>query len=340
MNHAKNCDVSIVIGVPVRNEVERLPALLHALAAQKSSPPFAVALFFDSCDDGSEAIVDAMAQGLPFTVVTECCSDGEPANAGRARGRALALAETTTSAGIFMTTDADSEPAPDWVRANLCGLDAADIVAGRIVPEARLRSSIQTRLEAYFDRLHVLRRLFDPVPWEAPSTHHWTSGASLAVHRQVYHAVGGFPADISGEDAKFADLAARGGYRLRRDATVKVMTSTRRTGRVSAGMAASLSLWDRAEEPPKVAHPDDEAWRFMRQQDARRVHGSGSLAGLAHRLGLPVSEVDQVASECSNGEAFAARIVGTPPGGMRHLPLYRAEQVLTKLETARVEEAA
>ena len=40
----------------------------------------------------------------------------------------------------------------------------------------------------------------------------------------------------------------------------------------------------------------------------------------------------QVAGECANGEAFAARIVGSPPGGLRSVPLAQAETILAELE--------
>jgi hypothetical protein len=239
-----------------------------------------------------------------------------------------------------MTTDADSAPATDWIAANLHALRAADVVAGRVVHEAGGASAIQAQLEAYLDRLHSFRRLFDPVPWEAPRSHHWTSAASLAVCSHVYQAIGGFPAMPNGEDAGFADAAARGGYRLRRDAAVWVTTSTRRSGRAAAGLAASLSAWDNASVPPDIAHPEDEAWRYALHAKARHLHGSGQFDLLAHALDLPLTEVERVADECRNGEAFAARIVGAPPGGMRQVPLPRAELLLATLEQTQLEGAA
>lgn len=330
----------IAVGVPIRNEVERLPILLRALSAQRDAPQFAVALFFDNCVDGSEALVSAASGSVPFRIVTDRCRSGGAANAGLARRRAMALAAGAAPFGTLMTTDADSQPAADWISANVRGLQAADIVAGRIVHEGGDASPIQAQLEAYLDRLHRFRRLLDPVPWEAAFTHHWTSAASLAMSCDMYHAADGFPAIASGEDAAFGDTAARGGYRLRRDASVRVTTSTRRDGRAAAGFAASLSAWDQDAAPPYVAHPQDEAWRYALHGRARRLHRSGSLDGLARDLRLSLTEVETVADQCRNGEAFAARIVGAPPGGMRHVPLPHAELLLAMLEQKRLRGAA
>lgn len=327
-------EAPIAIAVPVRNEVERLPRLLRALAEQHHAGPMTLALFFDDCNDGSESLVASFA--LPFPVVTECGNVGSHPNAGRARRRAMALSLEAVPDGALLTTDADSVPAPDWVAASRRALAHADIVAGRILREPGRGSPMQERLESYFDRLHGMRRTLDPIPWEAPSTHHWSSAASLAIRGDVYRAVGGVAAVASGEDAALLDTAARGGWRIRRDAEVRVTTSSRRSGRTPGGFAAALSAWDDEHVEPTVAHPADEEWRYAHHARARSLHHGGAFTTLANALRLPLTEVKQVASECRNGEAFAARIVGAPPGGMRQVSLTRAEQLIAPLETKRL----
>lgn len=329
----------IAIAVPVRNEVARLPQLLRALAAQRSVPRFRLALFFDNCDDGSEHAVAELADTLPYTILTDCCRAGGGPNAGLARGRAMALAAAAVPRGVLLTTDADSRPAADWVAASLAALAHGEVAAGRIVREGR-GSPVQDRLEAYYDRLHALRRTIDPVPWEAAASHHWTSGASLAIRTADYRAIGGFAPLANGEDAALGDAAARAGLRLRRDDAIVVTTSARRGGRARDGFAASLAAWDGASSAPAVAHPEDEAWRYAMHARARRLHGSDGVVTLAAPLRLAAAEVAQVAGECVNGEAFAARIVGAAPGGMRSVPLPRAEALLALLEQARLEGAA
>uniref|UniRef100_UPI0015770EC4 glycosyltransferase family 2 protein n=1 Tax=Sphingomonas bacterium TaxID=1895847 RepID=UPI0015770EC4 len=177
---------AVAIAVPVRNEAVRLPPLLSALAGQVDAPPFTLCLFFDNCVDGSEAIAASLRPGLPYTIRTEGCDRGGPPNAGRARSRAMALAEAVAPNGILLTTDADGEPAPDWIARNLAALSAVELVAGRVVRASGPASDRQDRIEAYYHRLHAMRRAIDPVPWEAHPTHHWTSGASLAMRAATY----------------------------------------------------------------------------------------------------------------------------------------------------------
>ncbi len=317
----------LAVAVPVRDEAERLPSLLRALAAQVGAPPFTLCLHLDNCRDGSAGVVAAMAPSLPFAIRTGQCHRGLAPNAGQARRAATALAATVAPGGVLLTTDADSQPAPDWIAATLAGLAKADIVASRIERGTGPASAEQDRVERYYHGLHAARRRLDPVPWEATATHHWTSGASLALRAADYGALGGFAPVPSGEDAALADAAARAGLRLRRDGAVVVRTSARRLGRARHGFAATLAALDEGQLP-LVHHPDDELWRYGRHAEARRLHGSGRFDALAATLALPRDEVERVAAECVNAEAFAARIVGVPPAGMRLVTLPHAELLL------------
>lgn len=329
----------IAIGVPVRNEVARLPRLLTALDRQTMPLPFTLCIFLDNCDDESARIIDEWRSRLRYPVVTQSlCSGGLP-NAGAARRRAMALALSKAPEGVLLTTDADSEPAADWIAANLAALKHADVVAGRIVRNPP-SPDLHARLAAYWDRLHAVRRRIDPVAWEAQASHHWTSGASLSCRSQVYRDLDGFPAIPNGEDAAFADGAARAGYHLRRDASVVVRTSSRRQGRAQHGFAAALAALDTSSAMPEVTHPEDEAWRFRMQAEARGVHRTGAVLSLARSLGLGCAEVEQVGAECVNAEAFTARIVGAPPGGMRAVSLPHAEALLTGLDVIALAGAA
>lgn len=330
----------IAVGVPVRNELARLPDLLDALARQIGAPAFTLCLFFDNCTDGSVELVRLRAAGLPFPIRTRRGDGRGPPNAGLARGRAMALAAAAAPNGILLTTDGDGEPAPDWIAANLASLVVADLVAGRILRGAGLPCPQQDRMEAYYDRLHDLRRALDPVAWEGQPTHHWTSGASLAMHAATYRALGGFAPLANGEDAALCDAAARASFRVRRDAGVVVSTSARRQGRAAGGFAAALAAFDAADRLPAITHPEDEAWRFRMHAEARPRHGSGDYTRLAHRLGIPLAEVARVAAGCRGGEGFAARIVGTPPGGARTVRLDHAERLLSILEQAQLQGAA
>lgn len=330
----------IAVAVPARNEAERLPHLLAALARQRGAPHFTLCLFLDNCSDGSADAIAALAATMPYPIVTDCCRAGGPPNAGEARSRAMALALRHAPDGIVMTTDADSRPEADWIAANVAGLAAADVVAGRIVRAVAPGGDMLDRLARYLDRLHDLRRRIDPVPWEGDPTHHWCSAASLALRAATYRAIGGFAPVPSGEDAALCDQAMRLGLRVRRDARARVWTSSRRSGRARGGFASTLAHFDRRDAQPEVSHPDDEVWRFERQAEARRAFADGRLDGLAARLSLPSAEVRAVAAECRNDEAFAARIVGAPAHGMRIVPLGHAELLLDAARQAGLRGAA
>ena len=328
-----------VIAVPVRNEAAHLPALLGALARQRGAPPFALSLFFDSCTDASRAIVEAMASALPYPVMTGRSEAVTAPNAGRARAAAAALA-LSASPRVILSTDADSEPADDWVAASLSALDGAELVAGRIVLGEDAAAPVQARVIAHSDRLNQLSRRLDPVSWEDDATHHWTSASSLALHADTYRALGGFGALARGEDADLADRAWREGYRLRRDARVRVRTSARRCGRIEGGFASSLAGLDSAPALPRVAHPADEAWRYRRHAEARGCFATGEWRAVAERLRLASGELERVAAEVRNAEAFAARVVGAPPGGMRSVSLAHAEAALSGFDVDLREGAA
>lgn len=327
------CDAfAVAVGVPVRNEIERLPHLIAALAQQQGAPPFILCLFFDNCTDGSIEFVHRQAAVVPFLVTSAYCDAGNPLGAGAARGRAMALALRHVPDGNLLTTDADSEPTLNWVATNLAALAHADVVAGKITREDCQLPDTLARLGTYLDRLHQLRRIIDPVSWEAPRTHHWTSGASMAIRADVYLRLGGFERVRSGEDGRFVEAASHAGYRVRRDADVLVKTSSRRTGRVPDGFAAVLAEYDGKPALPKSWHPEDMAWRFRQHARARAAYRVGVLGTLAATLGISPAEALKIATESTNDEAFASRIVSASRREVRSIGLVDAEMLLSGLE--------
>lgn len=316
----------VAIGVPVRDEAAMLPRLLAALARlDLTGVEAAFCFFLDGCTDASAAIVRAAA--LPGTVRIAAGARHPDANAGRARAAAMALAVTED---VLLSTDADSRPRADWVQAASRALKVADVVAGRIVC-AGGADPLQARVERYWDRLHDLRRLLDPVPWEAGGCHHG-GGANLAMRADAYRLVGGFRAQPAGEDALLLDDAGRAGLRVRRDPAMVVETSARRIGRAPGGLAASLRALD-AGGLPRVPHPAGAAWQYEHHAVARGAFDdAGGRAALGAMLGLSADHVLGVARDCPNAEAFAMRIVPAAPGGERLVSLPEAEAALAVLE--------
>lgn len=325
---------SAAVCVPVRDEVALLPALLDALTGQQGADAFALCLLFDGCRDESAALVAERAPGLPFAVVTAEVERGAP-NAGLARRRAmdLGIAALADRGVMIVSLDADTVPDRGWLAANAAALVHADVVAGRVERASGWPSPAQDRLDGYLDALFAFRRAIDPVPWEAPYTHHCTSGASLAFRVEAYRALGGFEPVPSAEDARLVDRAHRKGLRVRRDAAVRVETSSRREGRATEGFAEHLRRLDLGETCPLFAHPEDAAWRHEREAAARRAWPAldRERDALARMLGCDAAHVDRVAADAINAEAFAMRVVPGRPGGERLVTLDEAEIALDRL---------
>ncbi|WP_162236598.1 MULTISPECIES: glycosyltransferase [unclassified Sphingomonas] len=324
--------IAIAICIPVQNEEEELPKLFDALDALgwNGRDSLNICLMLDGCVDASADIALAY-QGRSKHRVTIKQEERPSGNVGIARHRAmkLGLRALGIGEGLLLSTDADSTPGSDWLSAMLNALHRADVVVGKIVRVEGSANLLQNRVEAYYDRMAVLRRRLDPVPWEAASVHHHVGGANIGIRAEVYRSLGGFAPLPNGEDARLIDDAARAGFRVRRDAACIVHTSARHVGRASGGLADVLRALKGAEaETIQVAHPGDMVWQYRRQAEVRAAHALDRLDLAAAVVGLTHDHVRGVARDCPNAEAFAMRIVPEPPGGMRTVSLAVAEREL------------
>lgn len=270
-----------IVAIPMKDEAERLPACLGALAGQRGSTrrslargAFGVVIFANNCHDGSAEVARSAAPGLPFPVrVFEASLLPDFAHAGGARRAAMDLAETWLSEqdepeGVILTTDADSRVAPNWIADNLTAIEAgADAVLGRVgldedsdlLPLAlHARGDLES---AYEDRLTEIAALLDPVE-DNPWPHHATiSGATIAITRQAYLSVGRLPCVPLGEDKALIAELRRLDARIRFCPHIEVTTSGRTVGRAPGGVADTLrlrseapdALCDEALEPLSVA---------------------------------------------------------------------------------------
>lgn len=327
--------LALAICVPALNEAAHLPRLFNALErlVVPRSTTVNICLLLDSCTDGSAAIASAYASRSRHEVKVAAIK-GTVANAGIARHAAMAsgMAVLGATGGILLSTDADSCPRADWLEATIIALAGSDLVAGDVIRNGRHREREQDRVDRYFGDLHALRRRVDPVVWEAPETHHHTSGANMAMRVETYAAMGGFPPLASGEDARFVDDAARAGLRIRRDAASAVYTSSRRSGRAEGGLATALRTLDRIGlDGVCVTDPVDQLWQYRHQALARQAYLTGDLASFGVAIRLSTDHLRGVARDCPNAEAFAMRVVPEAPGGMRQVPLPAAELALARL---------
>jgi glycosyltransferase involved in cell wall biosynthesis len=193
-----------VVAIPVRDEEERLPACLRALAQQRnrlgqSIPPMLVrvVVFANNCADQSAELARKLGGCLSLDVrVVEASLPPSSAHAGAARRAVMDLAEAWLEEGgerdgVILTSDADSQVAPNWIAENLAAFQAgAEAVLGRIdldgegkfLPEAlHRRGELE---DAYEGLLTELSWRLDPLehnPWP----HHATISGSIQSDRPM-----------------------------------------------------------------------------------------------------------------------------------------------------------
>jgi hypothetical protein len=270
--------------VPARNEEERLPRLLNALARQDVDGPIPIAICLNNTTDGSAGAVAAIAErhygrlAIDLEVVTFA---PEHAHAGSARAAAMAAgrARLGNDPGVLITTDADARPPPDWISANLAAIAAgADIVGGRLVldEEDAIPPGLAAARELWDRYWAAVRKIedeIDPCPWDAPPRHGDHTGGSLAITAEIYRRSGGVPLIASGEDSALVEAAIIAGGRLAHPISVWTRVSARSEGRAVDGMAEMMkrmtdsSASGRAEMAPALRHWRERAlWRRdMRQ---------------------------------------------------------------------------
>ena len=321
-----------VVAIPVKDEEERLPACLRALAHQRDRlgrpiPPTLVRIvvFANNCTDQSASLARRLGGGLSLDVrVVEARLPPAAAHAGAARRAAMDLAEAWLLEGgdrngVILTTDADSQVAANWIAENLAAFEAgAEAVLGRIdlddegklLPDALHRRG---KLEDTYERLLTeLSWLLDPLehnPWP----HHATiSGASLGITRTAYCRVGRLPRVALGEDKALIALLSRHDAKIRYCPTVHAITSGRTDGRAPGGVADTLAI--RSREPDAFCDDALEPFRtaFVRaawRGRLRRLRGAGLLAldqDWAAKLEISAREVKDIVQESAFGAAWRA----------------------------------
>ena len=146
---------------------------------------------------------------------------------GHARRQGMDLAaERLPPDGLIATTDADSEPAPDWLRAQLDAVAAGARAIGGRVERRRARPLRPPRSAPPRGRR---RHAATPRCTGAGAReHHQFSGASLAVTAATYAQVGRLEPREALEDEGFERALHRHGVPIERLAAVRVTTSGRR----------------------------------------------------------------------------------------------------------------
>jgi hypothetical protein len=309
----------VVVAIPAKNEAERIPACLRALAGGPVAPDAAV-LLANNCSDDTCAVAAGLAPELPYSLhVRPHHFPSALANAGNARRMVMQhAADLAGPRGLLLTTDADTIVTPEWVQRNLAALmQGADLVCGRVRLDAAeaaiiprnlsdddaLECTLTELLDRTADRL-------DPDPADPWPRHTEASGASLAVTVAAFVQAGGVPAMASGEDRAFVRALGRIDARIRHDPTVVVVTSGRLDGRAPGGMAETIrrrmhqqdEFTDESLEPAVDAYRRIDFRRRVRRSWRRQLAGLAPAADLSADLGIPAARFRSML----NGRFFGA----------------------------------
>lgn len=291
------------VAVPVKDEAERLPNLLHSLSRQSwiasAGRALPVVLVVNNSTDGSAEIARTLGYDLPGIdlIVLEVKFAGADANVGSARRLAMEKASDIIGdrlSGVILTTDADATPHHDWVKTNLAALKSgADAVGGLIIgdasEEAVLGDGVLHRVRLHMRYAELgdrLAALVDPLPYDPWPRHRDHTGASLAVRSSVYRKVGGLPALPYREDLAFVSRLRAHDFKLAHPLAVRVGVSARLDGRAPGGMADCLRSWIEANArgaPQLVEAPVDILERLYRRH-ALRMAADPGVGALIERL--------------------------------------------------------
>lgn len=286
---------SLVVCVPARNEAERLPRLLQALAGQ-TLDHVAVLVALNNTTDRSLQAIEAARLRHPrlAIIVDQVTFAADEAHAGSARRRAMdGAAEIAGPDGFILTTDADTRPPPAWLAENAAAMAGGlDIVGGRIVidedePMDAAVAAARALADRYWARVRALEDAIDPVPWDPPPRHGDHTGASLCVSVSAYRRCGGVPAIRTGEDRALVQAVIRQGGKLAHPAGIWTRVSPRAEGRADGGMADYMKhMQERCRAQAAIMLPSfvqfegRAAWR----RDIRAKGGAALVAELEDRM--------------------------------------------------------
>ncbi len=300
----------LIVGIPVRNEVDRITSCLQALAGQQGARIDRVVLLLNNCTDGTAGLVRAFQAVSALDVdLCERILPPHEAHAGHARRLVMQLcAEWAGSDDVLLTTDADGRVAPDWAARNIAALEAgADVVCGRVEldpVEAALIPAVlhedDARECAYDALLDEIHAHLDPDPADPLPRHTEASGASIAMTTAIYRRCGGVPAIPLGEDRALIAALRSIGARIRHAPDVRVVVSGRIDGRAVGGMADTIRRRLGGPDPSlddRLEPASDCARRAALRGFLREAGGQPSLAVrrvLADAAGLDIDVLDRL----------------------------------------------
>jgi GT2 family glycosyltransferase len=228
---------AVGIVVPARDEQRLISSCQRDLvvAVRHASPgvDWAVCVVADRCTDDTASAARATFGDHGNTMVLENHRDltiGEVRDLGMRHVQAM-LAGHPAERVWLLSSDADSNAPPDWVTRHLCVADnGADAVAG--VVELFGHHALPPLVRARYTTVLAQARRAEG--------HGNVYAANLGVRASAYRAVGGFGACAVGEDHDLWRRLGQAGYRCCFAEDSVVLTSPRRRGRATGGLADLL----------------------------------------------------------------------------------------------------
>ncbi|MBV9300759.1 MAG: glycosyltransferase [Acidobacteriaceae bacterium] len=257
--------LEVCVSVPAKDEEELLPSALRALAEQKtdSGEPIAheryeVILLINNTRDRSRQVAEQFKRLYPTFQLHIVERNFKKSHSHNGYVRRLLMDEACRRLesrdlhdSPILSTDSDSQVAPNWISRNREELTSgAEAVGGRIVIPACEECLLDPATRAIQRYDHLYRRLvawvedsLDPQAHDPWPRHHQHFGASFAVTPRVYKRIGRMPPRRYLEDIALYQALMRHDVRLRHSNKVRVFTSARLAGRARFGLSSELTYW-------------------------------------------------------------------------------------------------
>ncbi len=273
--------------IPARDEAERLPFAIAALARQG----VASIVVANGCTDGTAAV----ALSLGAAVID---LPGLPGGVGAARRVGMAAARRAApDAPLLLTTDADCTLADGTVAVLRAALATADAAFGRVEPDpaefAALPRHVRSHgaLEDLRDALMAeIASHARPQAWNPRPCHGQSPGALIAFRPEVYDAVGGFDPLPCNEDRGIAAALLVRGYRIARPWQATVHASCRLAGRAPGGMAETILGRTRSDLSRATVRLERQVACLLEVAAALRASGPAALLDLDALLNRRLSD--------------------------------------------------
>jgi len=273
-------DVRVSVIVPFHNSARHFAELLQSIACQELSEPFEVVAVDNHSRDQSRAIVQRFATSMSIRLVDA------PRIANGSYARNVGARHAVGTALVF--ADSDDALAPGYLQAMVDALTSSGFATSRVECRSLNPGWVRRAHSCWHEQgLEVVYGFL-------PST-----GGNVAVRRDVFESVGGYPEDFDAcQDTVFAWRVQLAGtpltfagdalYRYRyRDSLRALFSQCRNWGRADAQLFSTFRGYGM---PARSLSQSARDWRAV-VSAFFLARSRGDLAGLMTRLGYCVGRL-------------------------------------------------